>query len=390
MSDQETKATEVADASKVDIPEAQHTTQDVEPTTESAKTDEEKPTETEDSSKTSNGAYSVRNPPPDMLRIKRPGKDEKEDGVKKNKFDPSVLQETSDPKLIRDQVQFYFSDSNLPTDDFLAKLTGLAENKPVPLSTICSFKRMRRFQPYSAVVTALKESKDLVIEGNEGEETIKRKKPFDPSKRIKVDERSVYVKGFGKEEPSTQFDIEAFFSQYGEFNSVRLRRADDGSFKGSAFVEWADKETADKFMALDPKPQWKTHGLLILWKLDYQKEKNEMIKSGDMDPSGRSARGRGNRGRGSGRHDSDNWKERRDRDQKRGFNDRRGGRNQRGRGRGNHRGGRGRDRDGEKRENKDQNENESSTNGKRARDEETSGEPPAKKVDTKEAVAEAA
>lgn len=255
----------------------------------------------------------------------------------------------------------------------MADLTGLTENKPVPLATICSFKRMRRFKPYSAVVAAMKESSELVVEGEEGAETLRRKKAFDPSKRIKIDERTVYVKGFGKEEPSTQFDIEAFFAQFGEFNSVRLRRGEKGDakggFKGSVWVEWANQETADKFMALDPKPQWKEHDLLILWKQDYIKEKNEMLRNDEGELSrGHGSRGRGNfRGRGNRRDGGDNWKERRDRDQKSG-----------------HRGGRGRGRGSRGRGGRDRGDRKDSDNSKRAREDDNQEAPPAKKVDAKD------
>lgn len=302
----------------------------------------------------------------------------------------------------------------------MLELTGGSENKSVPLSKITAFKRMHRYKPHEAVVAALKESTFLVVEGEEGQETLRRKHPYDPKdpKRTKIDEQSVYLKGFGYEEPSTQFDIEAFFSQFGAFNSVRLRRGDTGGFKGSVFVEWADKETAEKFMALDPKPQWKEHDLLIMWKLDYTKEKNDAIKNGTVRPGKSyergshrgSQRGRGgSRGRGGGgKHDNrdhadkDDWKKRRENDQKHGFNDRndrRGGR----RGRG----GRDRDRQSGGRDEKtaadareigppkinvaaDEAKPEvEAANGKRARgDDESKDEPPAKKVDVKEGAVE--
>ncbi len=324
----------------------------------------------------------------------------------------------SDPN----QVEFYFGDSNLPSDTHLWNRVGGEENKPVPLSDICSFKRMRRFKPYSAIITALKDSKFLVVEGEEGKETIRRKHPYDASKRQKVDERSIYAKGFGEEEPSTQFDIEAFFSQYGVFNSVRLRRTDRKLFKGSVFVEWVDKETAEKFLELDPEPKWKDHPLLIMSKQTYTQQKNSEIREGNQDPNGskkfnkgfhRGDRGgRGGRGRGNYRGDPGDWKKRREQDQKNGFDDRRGGRNHRGRGRG--RGshsGRGRDHGENGRASKEEpvddrqvgrpkihtssegakimkGETNGST-GKRGREDDGGavGEHPAKKVDQKEVAA---
>lgn len=223
------------------------------------------------------------------------------------------------------------------------KTTGGAENKPVSIATIHSFKRMQRFQPYSLVVEALKQSKYLVVEGEEGKETVKRVKAFDPSaKSPKREARSVYIKGFGDEEPSSQFDIEAFVAPYGEVNSVRLRRTDEKLFKGSVFVEFADEETAQKFLALDPKPQWKgKHVLEIKSKTQYMEEKNEEIRNGTLIPGQHRGRGgRGNfrgrgrggnfvkkerNGEGDGDRDPNDWKKRRESDRENGFRGGRGG-----------------------------------------------------------------
>lgn len=281
MSDQEVKPVEAVEA-PVEVPaaEAVSETAAVEAKTE-ATTNETKDTETAEA-KAKTSAHQV---PEGMLRVS--GRKNADDKVFRNnvKFDPSVLPETDDPKQIRTQVEFYFSNSNLPSDKFLFDLVGGAENKAVPVKQISSFKRMKRFQPYSAVVNALKESKALVVEGEEGEETVRRKTPFDPSKQSQAEEQSIYAKGFGDETPTTQVDIEQFFTKYGEINSVRLRRADNRAFKGSVFVEWADKETAEKFLALDPKPQWKEeHPLLIMSKKEYIDQKNEDIREGRVDP----------------------------------------------------------------------------------------------------------
>ncbi|KAI0974521.1 hypothetical protein F4678DRAFT_458484 [Xylaria arbuscula] len=361
------------------------------------------------------GKPSIFRPPPGMLRVSGPR-------VQKKfvKSDPASLTETDDPREIRKQVEFYFGDSNLPEDKFLWEKVGGEENKPIPVSLICSFSRMRRFKPYESVVKALKESNFFVIDGPDGEETIRRKNAIDTEKRNKREERSVYVKGFGDETSSTQFDIEAFFAQYGQFDSVRLRRAEppEKVFKGSVFVEWSDKETADKFVALESEPQWKGHPLHIMWKLDYMKQKSEAIREGKINLGGRKyGRGshRGQRGhfRGNDRGaNKDDWKKRREQDQQNGFSDRRDnnrGRG-RGRGRGNFRGRGGRDNQSTRDQDapvkpaddgrpkihvskegakilEEEKVKSGETNGKRARDDDpSSGEPPAKKVDTKEGV----
>ena len=146
---------------------------------------------------------------------------------------------------------------------------------------------MKRFKPISAIVAALRESHFLEITGPEGHEQVKRKQAYNPTAvKPSSEPRSVYVKGFGDEEPSSQFDIEAFFAQYGSTNAVRLRRTQERLFKGSVFVEFADEETAQNFLALEPKPLWKgKYPLKIQSKKDYTDEKLQDIKDGKMEPA---------------------------------------------------------------------------------------------------------
>lgn len=273
-------------------------------------------------------------------------------------------------------------------------LTGGFENKPVPLKKICSFGRMHRFQPYEAVVKALRESQFLVISGEEGNEAVARKVPYKSSKPGDKFPVSVYVKGFGEEQPSTQFDIEAFFAKFGPVNAIRLRRDDDHLFKSSVFAEFETEEHAKAFLALDPPPKYEGRDLKIMSKRDYVDEKNQLIKEGKLQPS----KSKGPRtfwegvdlskSRDGGfKGDKDDWKARKDHDRR---NNNRGGRGGRGRGRGG-RGRGGRDFDRNNRRDRDDRkettdgEKSGESNGKRSRDEDGAAaqEPPAKKVDTK-------
>lgn len=252
------------------------------------------------------------------------------------KTDLTSQETTDDAGEIRKQVEFYFSDSNLPMDNFLLKKVGGSANHAVDLSLLHSFKRMRRFQPFSAIVEALKSSTTLELVENDTQ--VRRKVPLPESVNdfldpnvVKVFEneamsRSVYVKGFGEEGPTTQFDIEAFFAPHGPTNAIRLRRANDKTFKGSVFVEFDSEETQKKFLSLDPAPKWKGADLVIKSKKDYCDEKVRDIESGKIKPSGRNnhggrGRGRNDRGRGRGDRNRDDrdWRERRKNDQKRGF-----------------------------------------------------------------------
>lgn len=276
-------------------------------------------------------------------------------------------------------------------------LSGGFDNNPVPLKKICSFGRMHRFQPYEAVVKALRDSQFLVISGEDGNETVARKVPYKSSKPGDKFPVSVYVKGFGEEQPSTQFDIEAFFAKFGPVNAIRLRRDDDHLFKGSVFAEFDTEEQAKAFLALDPQPKYEGRDLKIMSKRAYVDEKQKLIEEGKLEPSKSRAprtfwEGQDiSRGRGGFRGDKDDWKARKDHDRR---NNNRGGRGGRGRGRGGRgRGGRDfdrnnrRDRDesaGDRKETTD-GDKSSEPSGKRSREEDgaTAQEPPTKKVDTK-------
>ena len=238
------------------------------------------------------------------------------------------------------KVEFYFSDSNLHNDKFLFERLGGHQNLPVPISIILSFKRMQHFKPLSAVVAALKDSTTLDVVDNDS--CLQRKyplsadlqdKPMLEIRKVYEDKamaRTIYAKGFGEEEPGTQFDVEAFFSEFGTTNSVRLRRTQQKSFKGSVFVEFASEEAQKNFLALDPKPKWKGNELLIKSKKQYCDDKVDDIQAGRIRP--RSPDGNFSGGKQGHKHHGNDvldWKVRREKDQANGFQDKRGHRGHR-------------------------------------------------------------
>ncbi|KAI0830362.1 hypothetical protein BC628DRAFT_1532193 [Trametes gibbosa] len=183
------------------------------------------------------------------------------------------------------QVEFYFADSNLPFDKFMWTLHTANAEHWVPVKTVASFKRMRDFQPLGLewVVKALKLSEDLEVD--EAGENVRRRTEVQPPKG--QFERSIYAKGFGKEDPGLQTRLEDFFNKYGKANAVRMRRADGTKeFKGSVFVEFADFKSVDAFLNADPKPTWEGEELLIMSKEAYCdmkiKEKGLTGKAADL------------------------------------------------------------------------------------------------------------
>ena len=276
---------------------------------------------------------------------------------------------------IRSQVEFYFSTHNLVTDEHLFKELDGPQNRPVSIKHIADFKRMRRFQPYSAIVAALRESKDLVVVDDgefagQGNEAVKRTEPIAVPARDEDEKnppstadlffrlqrassndlgRSAYVKGFGGEGEAGQIALEQFFRPFGAV-MVRKRREQDGTFKGSVFVEFDSEDSQKQFLALEPKPKFGEVELTTMGKKEYSemKCKEKGIKpewertDGDRREhrDGRAGGGRGARGgrgrggpRGGGRGgrddrnpratrsskrdgspaEGDDWKNRRDR-----------------------------------------------------------------------------
>nr|POE51852.1 argonaute-binding protein 1 [Quercus suber] len=83
-------------------------------------------------------------------------------------------------EIIR-QVEFYFSDENLPDDPHLLALTGGDGNGPVHRRDILSFRKMKAFRPWPAVRAALEQSEQLeIIDG----QFIKRRFPLTVPLRV--------------------------------------------------------------------------------------------------------------------------------------------------------------------------------------------------------------
>ncbi|GAA5975878.1 hypothetical protein JCM10908_005312 [Rhodotorula pacifica] len=188
----------------------------------------------------------------------------------------------------------------------------------LPLEKLASFKRM---QPYleappaglgsvDAIADVVKSSSLVEVHkfGNEGETGagwyVRRKSPL--SKPEDAMQRSVYVKGFPatekdgetdeerKEIKSKEDDLQKRLEAWardlnvGKVLSVRMRREDrpgvdgkaplkgKGKFKGSIFMEFAEKESVEKFLNLDPKPTFEGAALELKTKLDYVEEKRKL------------------------------------------------------------------------------------------------------------------
>jgi len=174
------------------------------------------------------------------------------------------------------QVEFYFSNSNLPRDKFLLNLTK-EDNGWVPIATLASFKRMQQLTTdMDTIVKALKASPEL-LEVSEDDQKVRRKLALPED--LNLAPNTIYVKGLP--EDSTIDSVAEFFNPKSEVKSVRLRyiKGADRKFKGSAFVEFASEEEAKKVAAESHTLEGAAEPLVVMHQPDYVNKKKEERKA---------------------------------------------------------------------------------------------------------------
>ncbi|KAL2525531.1 La protein 1 [Abeliophyllum distichum] len=168
---------------------------------------------------------------------------------------PSLDEETA-KKVIR-QVEFYFSDSNLPRDKFLKNTISESDDGMVSLALICSFSRMRGHlglgdakpedvseDTVKAVAETLGISTFLKI-SEDGKKVGRVTELAKPEEVIEQsDVRTIAASPL--EYDLKLEDVESFFNKYAKVNSVRLPRhvADKRLFCGTALIEFSTEEDA--------------------------------------------------------------------------------------------------------------------------------------------------
>ncbi|KAI9262501.1 hypothetical protein EDC94DRAFT_608322 [Helicostylum pulchrum] len=166
----------------------------------------------------------------------------------------------TDSEKIRKQVNFYFSDSNLPYDKFLWTLRANTPEGWIPIETIAGFKKMKMItEDLDTIVKALKEVESDIYELDGESKNIRRK-----SEVVQQDHasRSIYIKGLplvdvdAKDAIAELFilqdKIDDLFSEHAKVLCVRLKKTNDRPkmFKGSAYVEFETPEDAKKVAEL--------------------------------------------------------------------------------------------------------------------------------------------
>lgn len=182
---------------------------------------------------------------------------------------PADRAEVLKAKIIK-QVEYYFSDENLPTDNNLIGFIKKNKEGFVPITIIASFRKMKKLtRDHSVIVAALKDSSFLVV-SSDGKK-VKRLHPFPISDFRDPKLCTVLVENL-PEDHSVE-NIRRIFGEVGRIKHIAIRdpHVMDESRKGSnlissklhALVEYNSVEAAEKAVgALNNEQDWR-NGLRV-------------------------------------------------------------------------------------------------------------------------------
>merc|ERR1712038_1920618 len=151
-----------------------------------------------------------------------------------------------------------------------------------------NFQRLAALSTDSKVImAALKKGGSGLMEVDEDNQKIRRcptvpLPEWNDARREELMESTVYVKGFEKTQ-TTLDDLLSFFGKYPNVLNVSKRLYEDRKdperkkhFKGSVFVVFKDRESAQKFMDIDSvKSPDEKEELVRKWQKDYLDEKDK-------------------------------------------------------------------------------------------------------------------
>ena len=127
--------------------------------------------------------------------------------------DPSLRPLTDEQRAkITTQVEFYFSDANLPTDAFLLKKVKADPEGWVPIGVVCGFNRMKQLlkkHPPVATVAAIVAERSRVLVVDETLGKIRRAEPLPDFDLEDIQARTVVAENLGAE-PTVEGVAKAF------------------------------------------------------------------------------------------------------------------------------------------------------------------------------------
>lgn len=166
---------------------------------------------------------------------------------------PEAVAPVNTAKIIK-QVEFYFSDANLPRDRFLQEELKKSEEGWISLATIATFARMKALaSSVEEIAAALRTaSEESILEVSEDGANVRRKTPLPEA--VDNMRTSVFIRGFPTEEEVTLEALESFFEgacTKGTVAAIRMRRhPQTKAFKGSVFLQLKSDEEVARLVEL--------------------------------------------------------------------------------------------------------------------------------------------
>ncbi|KAK1320100.1 hypothetical protein QJS10_CPA03g00625 [Acorus calamus] len=162
-------------------------------------------------------------------------------------------------KIVR-QVEYYFSNENLPTDKFLLKF--VKKNKGfVPIEVIASFRKMKKLgQDSSQIEIALRTSSQLIISSDK--KSVKRLKPLSDSDISNAEFRTVLVENLPDDH--SRDNLQRMFGDVGNIKDISiLQKGSEKKFiisnKLHALIEYETVEEAENAVAtLHDEKNWRS------------------------------------------------------------------------------------------------------------------------------------
>ncbi|KAI8818123.1 uncharacterized protein EV422DRAFT_190280 [Fimicolochytrium jonesii] len=184
------------------------------------------------------------------------------------------------------QVEYYFSDVNLPRDRFLLETINNSPEGWVNITVLLTFNKLKELTTdVELVAKALKHSPQMLQVSPDSTQVrrLTQIRPVHPANR-----KSIYAKGFPVDMKDVPAEVRKFFTAYGRVRNVRARREKGGyaaKFKGSVFVEFETEDEATKVR--DMTISYKETPLLMYMKDEYieikQKEYGEKMHQPEAD-----------------------------------------------------------------------------------------------------------
>ncbi|KAG0487381.1 hypothetical protein HPP92_009476 [Vanilla planifolia] len=159
----------------------------------------------------------------------------------------AVLSDDLRDKIVR-QVEYYFSDENLPNDKFLLKQMRKDKEGYVPIAIISSFRKMKKLAKDSSLIEAALRTSTILVVSSDGK-MVKRMHPLPISEPKDSKLRTILVENLP--EDHSEENILRIFGAIGNIEEMTIHDPSSTSKK-------KDQAISSKVLALNDEKNWRS------------------------------------------------------------------------------------------------------------------------------------